>query len=88
MCKKEKLSKREVLLEKFKKIKERLEIRKKRFQLWQAEIDRKDEKGIATIKELEKGLKYWTKEQQLSDRIDFFRDMISSLEKEIYKEAI
>lgn len=85
---KEKLSKREVLLEKFKKIKERLEIRKKRFQLWQAEIDRKDKKGIATIKELEKGLKYWTKEQQLSDRIDFFRDMISSLEKEIYKEAI
>ena len=86
---KEKLSKKEVLLAKFKKIKEKLEIRKKRFQLWQEEIDRKDEKGIATIQELKKNLVYWVKEQRLSDRIDFFRGLISGLEKDLYKkEAI
>lgn len=82
MCKKEKL------LEKLKQMKQKLEIRKKRFQLRIDEIDRKDEKGRATIKELESSLKYWTKEQRLSDRIDFFNGMISGLEKDIYKEAI
>lgn len=85
---KEKLSKKEVLLAKFKKIKERLEIRKKRFQLWQEEIDRKNEKGTATIQELKKNLVYWVKEQRLNDRIDYFNWMISNLEKDIYKEAI
>lgn len=82
------MSKKEKLLEKLKQIKQKLEIRRKRFQLRIDEIDRKDEKGRATIKELENSLKYWTKEQRLNDRIDFFNGMISNLEKDIYKEAI
>lgn len=80
------MSRKEMLLKRLKDLKAKLECRKKRFQVWQEEIDEKDEEGYATIKELEKALKFWVKEQRLKDRIDYIRYKISRLERDCYKQ--
>lgn len=80
------MSRKERLLERLKDLKLKLECRKKRFQVWQEEIDEKDEEGYATIKELEKALRFWNKEQRLNDRIDYIRYKISRLGRDCFKE--
>ena len=53
------MSKKEMLLKLLEKTKVKLEVRKKRFELWQDEVERKDENGKATIAELEKSNMWW-----------------------------
>lgn len=71
------MNKIEVLLQKLKRLKVKLECRKKRFEIWQDEIEKKDEYGKA--KELEKSMWFWVKESRLRDRIEYIDNTIIDL---------
>lgn len=71
--------KMEKLVESLKKQRINLETRKLRFELWQEEIGRKDEQGKATIKELQKQMKYWIRERRLADRIEANKNKLYQL---------
>lgn len=75
------MSKKEMLLKLLEKTKVKLEVRKKRFELWQDEVERKDENGKATIAELEKSNMWWIKQRRLEYRIEFIENKIKELEK-------
>lgn len=66
----------------------KLEIRKRRFELWQEQIEKKDEAGTATINELHKSLKYWTKQSRLEDRIEAIENKIRRIENSKYETQI
>lgn len=66
----------------------KLEIRKRRFELWQEQIEKKDEAGKATINELHKSLKYWTKQTRLEDRIEAIENKIRRIENSKYETQI
>lgn len=66
----------------------KLEIRKRRFELWQEQIEKKDEAGKATINELHKSLKYWTKQTRLEDRIEGIENKIRRIENSKYETQI
>ena len=66
----------------------KLEIRKRRFELWQEQIEKKDEAGKATINELHKSLKYWTKQSRLEDRIEAIENKIRRIENSKYETQI
>ena len=66
----------------------KLEIRKRRFELWQEQIEKKDEAGKATINELQKSLKYWTKQTRLEDRIEAIENKIRRIENSKYEIQI
>lgn len=73
------MNKIEVLLQKLKRLKVKLECRKKRFEIWQDEIEKKDEYGKASVKELEKSMWFWVKESRLRDRIEYIDNTIIDL---------
>lgn len=64
---------------------EKLEIRKRRFQLWQEEIEKKDNERRASVKELERNLVYWVKEQRLNDRIEYLKTLAFDIERDLFK---
>lgn len=64
---------------------EKLEIRKRRFQVWQEEIEKKDNEGRASVKELERNLIYWVKEQRLNDRIEYLKTLAFDIERDLFK---
>lgn len=64
---------------------EKLEIRKRRFQLWQEEIEKKDNERRASVKELERNLIYWVKEQRLNDRIEYLKTLTFDIERDLFK---
>lgn len=64
---------------------EKLEIRKRRFQVWQEEIEKKDNEGRASVKELERNLVYWVKEQRLNDRIEYLKTLAFDIERDLFK---
>lgn len=64
---------------------EKLEIRKRRFQLWQEEIEKKDNERRASVKELERNLIYWVKEQRLNDRIEYLKTLAFDIERDLFK---
>ena len=64
---------------------EKLEIRKRRFQIWQEEIEKKDNEGRASVKELERNLIYWVKEQRLNDRIEYLKTLAFDIERDLFK---
>ena len=64
---------------------EKLEIRKRRFQFWQEEIEKKDNEGRASVKELERNLIYWVKEQRLNDRIEYLKTLAFDIERDLFK---
>lgn len=76
---------KERLLKALKERRIKLEIRKRRFELWQEEIEKKDEAGKATINELHKSLKYWTKQTRLEDRIEAIENKIRRIESGKYE---
>lgn len=76
---------KERLLKALKERRIKLEIRKRRFELWQEEIEKKDEAGKATINELHKSLKYWTKQTRLEDRIEAIENKIRRIESSKYE---
>lgn len=63
---------------------EKLEIRKRRFQVWQEEIEKKDNEGRASVKELERNLIYWVKEQRLNDRIEYLKTLAFDIEIDLF----
>lgn len=79
---------KERLLKALKERRIKLEIRKRRFELWQEEIEKKDEAGKATINELHKSLKYWTKQTRLEDRIEAIENKIRRIENSKYETQI
>lgn len=80
------MNRKEKLLKKLKDLKVKLEVRKKRFELWQDEIERKDELGKATIEELEKSQRYWIKSERLGDRIQLVNSKIYDIESRSAKD--
>ena len=64
---------------------EKLEIRKRRFQVWQEEIEKKDNERRASVKELERNLVYWVKEQRLNDRIEYLKTLAFDIERDLFK---
>ena len=75
------MSRKEKLLEKLKEQLVKLEVKKKRFELWQKEIEKKDEKFRATTEELNKMNMWWIKQQRIEDRIEFIENRIKRLEQ-------
>lgn len=76
------MGRKENLLKKLKSERFKLELRKRRFELWEAELVRKDEEGKATEEEIRKENMFWRKGRRISDRINFIDDKIFELEKE------
>lgn len=76
------MTRKEKLLKKLKSERFKLELRKKRFELWEAELVRKDEEGKATEEEIRKENMFWRKGRRIADRINFVDDKIYELEKE------
>lgn len=75
------MSRKEKLLEKLKAEKMKLELRKKRFELREAELVRKDEEGKASAEDIKKENMFWCKGRRIADRIDFINSKIFELEK-------
>lgn len=81
------MGRKEKLLHKLQNLRLKLNCRRIRFQARQKEIEELDMEGYATVKDLEKSLRYWVKEQRLNDRIEYIDSQVSKLTK-VLKEAI
>ena len=75
------MNKRDKLLIALKAKKIKLELKKKRFELWQKEIEKKDERFEATNEELNKSTMWWSKQRRLEDRIEFVENKIREMER-------
>ena len=89
------MSRKEKLLKQLKGLKVKLEIKKRRFELWEEEICKKDEEGYATAEDIKKENMFWRKKRRLEYRIDFINDKIFELKrswidriKNVFKGAI
>ena len=89
------MSREEKLLKQLKALKVKLEVKKRRFELWEEEICKKDEEGYATRDDIKKENMFWEKKRRLEYRIDFIDDKIFAIEnswlrriKNIFKGAI
>lgn len=81
---------KEKLLEKLREEKMKLELRKRRFEVWEQEIIEKDDEGYATVEDIKKENMFWRKQRRLEERISAIDDKIHSLRKnilQIIKEA-
>lgn len=75
------MSRKGKLLKKLKDLKVKLEIKKRRFELWEEEICKKDEEGYATVEDIRKENMFWRKKRRLESRIDFINDKIFELKR-------
>lgn len=75
------MGRKEKLLQKLKAEKVKLEVRKKRFELWENDLAKKDEEGFATHKDIRKEHIFWLKKRRLEDRIEAVDNKIFELEK-------
>lgn len=89
------MSREEKLLKQLKALKVKLEVKKRRFELWEEEICKKDEEGYATAEDIKRENMFWAKKRRLEYRIDFINDKIFELErnwadriKNVFKGAI
>ncbi|MBR2505387.1 MAG: hypothetical protein IKB70_00390 [Bacilli bacterium] len=74
---------KEKLLEKLREEKLKLEVKKRRFEVWEKEICEKDEEGYATVEDIKKENMFWRKKRRLEERISAIDDKIHSLRKNI-----
>ena len=76
------MGRKEKLLKKLKSERFKLELRKKRFELWEVELVKKDEEGKATAEDVRRENMFWRKGRRIADRINFIDDKIFELEKD------
>lgn len=81
---------KEKLLQTMQELKVKLECRKRRFEIWQEQLE---EREISEINIIKSHL-YWTKQRRLEDRIEEIQNKIDSLQNKyslqifLYRRAI